>query len=280
MPIYRPTELQEFLSSLGVTPKKVLSQNFLIDGNIVQKILACATVTRGDIVLEIGPGPGVLTEALINKGVHVIAIERDDKLADALKRFCNTDVKLHIYAEDAMTFDYEGVLTPLLAPGQKVKVIANLPYHLTSAIVAKLVVMEPIIASLTLMVQDEVGRRFAAKAKEKDYSSFSLFLQLHAAVKYAFTVSANCFYPAPKVASAVVHLDLKPLPEIGDIEAFFKMTRTTFQQRRKMMRSSLRELYTPADVERALIAIGLSHESRPEELSGTQFLALFKQLSH
>lgn len=279
MPLYRPSELQAFLNTLGVEPKKVLSQNFLIDGNIVNKIVACSQVATGDIVLEIGPGPGVLTEALLDKGARVIAVERDEKLAEALKRLSKNENQLFVYADDILAFPIEKVLAYFLRPGEKIKVIANLPYHLTSAIVAKLVPMYNSISSLTLMVQDEVARRFTAKPREKEYSSFSLFLQIYTHARYAFSVSPSCFFPAPRVGSAVVFLELKPPITNIDLDQFFIMTRTAFHQRRKMIRSTLRSLYPPEIIEKALEHIGCSKTARPEELSAEQFMALFRKCS-
>lgn len=279
MPLYRPSELQEFLNSLGISPKKVLSQNFLIDGNIVQKIVDCSQVQANELVLEIGPGPGVLTEALLAKGARVVAVERDDKLAKALTRLSDNDQQLMVYAEDILEFAIEDTFARLLGVGEKIKVIANLPYHLTSVIIAKLVRMHHMISSLTLMVQEEVARRFAARPKEKDYSSFSLYLQFHADVRCACVVSPRCFFPVPKVASAVVHLTLKKPVELGNTDHFFTMTRTAFQQRRKMLRSSLRQLFAPAAIEQALQKIGVSPQARPEELSNEQFITLFRLLT-
>lgn len=279
MPLYRPSELRNFLDSLGISPKKVLSQNFLIDGNIVNKILDSSKVEAGDVVLEIGPGPGVLTEALLDKGATVIAVERDDTLASALNRLSHKPGQLHVFAEDIMTFPIEETLAKLNHTQKKVKVIANLPYHLTSAIIAKLIVMQDLISSLTLMVQEEVARRFTAEANTKNYSSFALFLQFYSNPHYAFLVSSRCFYPAPKVASAVVFLELKePLQSI-DTNSFFHMTRTAFQQRRKMLRSSLKELYPTKDIENALISLGYTAESRPEALSLDTFIK-FHDLLH
>src|SRR5437868_11549702 len=120
MPIYRPTELRDFLNSLGVSPKKVLSQNFLIDGNIVNKILDSSEVQSGDLVLEIGPGPGVLTEALLQRGARVVAVEMDDKLSAALERLQNTGGQLHVFNDDIMLFPIEETLARLCGAGEKV----------------------------------------------------------------------------------------------------------------------------------------------------------------
>lgn len=280
MPIYKPTELRQFLSELGIAPKKVLSQNFLIDGNVVRKILETAGAASGDLVLEIGPGPGSLTEALLEVGANVVAVERDDVLAKALRRLSGDPQRLQIHPADIMGFPIRETLQALLKPGQKAKVIANLPYHLTTAIIEKLIGMHDTISSLTLMVQDEVAKRFCAQPKCKDYGSLTVFLGFYSHVHYAFGVSHQCFHPAPKVNSAIVHFELKKPQAVSDEEAFFKLTRTAFEQRRKMLRGSLKELYSAEAVTEALNAINCNPQARPEELSRDEFIALFEHLHH
>lgn len=278
MPIYKPSELHKFLEELGVRPKKGLSQNFLIDGNILRKIVATAAVEPGDIVVEVGPGPGSLTEELLNSGAHVIAVEKDTAFAQALERLKGPDRHLEVYCDDIMTFPLDEVLKLKLSPGKKAKVIANLPYHLTTPIIAMLIEKRDLFSSLVLMVQEEVARRFVAKPKTGEYSSFTVFLNFFSTPKYAFTVKRQCFYPAPNVDSAIIALDLKEPPHVENQDSFFVLTRTAFQQRRKMLRSSLKEIYNPESIEAALISIGKPAQARPEELSLDEFIALYKKL--
>lgn len=278
MPIYKPSELLNFLDSLGIAPKKGLSQNFLIDRNILHKIAAAAHLQPGDLVLEVGPGPGSLTEELLNKGAAVVAVEKDVVLAGALDRLKTAENRLEVYCDDILTFPIENVIGNRISPTHKAKVIANLPYHLTTPIIVQLVTRRHLFSHLILMVQDEVARRFVAKPKTSDYSSFTLFLNFYTNAQYAFTVNSSCFYPPPKVNSAIVVLELKEPPKVSDEEAFFKMTRTAFGKRRKMLRGSLKELYTPADVESALTQIGQNSQARPEDLSLETFISLFEAL--
>jgi 16S rRNA (adenine1518-N6/adenine1519-N6)-dimethyltransferase len=277
--MYRPSELNAFLNELGIAPKKGLSQNFLIDGNIIRKIVAKADVSPGDIILEIGPGPGALTQGLLDAGAHVFAVDKDAILSKALERLKKPENVLNIFCEDILTFPIEEILLPHLAQGKKAKVIANLPYHLTTPILVQLVPMRHLFSSLTVMVQEEVARRFTAKAGEADYGSFSVFLSFYTDPFYEFFVSRNCFYPAPRVDSAVVRLDLKEPPAVDDVEGFFKMTRTAFSHRRKMLRGALKDLYESSAVTKALEALGQNPLARPEELSLETFLDLFKLLS-
>lgn len=279
MPIYKPTELRAFLDGLGIAPRKGLSQNFLIDGNIIRKIVAAAAVQPGDIVLEVGPGPGSLTQALLEAGAVVVAVEKDTTLAEALKRLQTPTEQLHIYCEDILNFDAEKVLRPLLKGQSKVKMIANLPYHLTTPILAKFAVQDDLFSSLTVMVQEEVGRRIVSHPNTPEYSSFTVFLQFYTDPIYSFTVKRSCFYPIPNVDSAVVHLSLHPPMLKGDASDFFKMTRTAFEHRRKMLRASLKELYGSEKVMAALESLSLNPLTRPENLSLDDFLHLFKILN-
>lgn len=276
--MHKPSELLNFLEGLGIHPKKALSQNFLIDGNIIRKIVSSAGVHAGDVVLEIGPGPGSLTAALLDAGAQVIAIEKDRVLAEALKRFEASGKLLEIVTADVLECALGELLIKHLKPGHKGKVIANLPYHITTPIVAKLLQFSGMISDIVIMVQDEVAKRFVGKPRTPDYGSLTLFLNYYTEPKYVFKVSRNCFYPAPNVDSAVVHLKLRPPPLVSDENRFFQMTRTAFKQRRKMLRVSLKQIYLPSKIEEALQAIGKSSLARPEELSLAEFIAFFEQL--
>jgi len=280
MPIYKPSELHQFLESLGISPKKGLSQNFLIDGNILRKIVAAANLSKEDVVIEVGPGPGSLTEELLNSQAHVIAVEKDIVLAKALERLKTEGRQLDIYCDDIMEFPLEQTLAPLLSEGRKAKVVANLPYHLTTPIIAEMVTKTHLFSTLIFMVQDEVARRFTALPGTSEYSSFTVFLNFYCKPRYAFTVNSTCFYPQPSVNSAIVVLELKEPPKVSSVEGFFKMTRQAFGKRRKMMRGSLKDLYAPASVEKSLVEIGHSPLARPEELSLDEFIILFEKLNN
>ncbi len=278
MPIYKPSELNEFLEGLGINPKKSLSQNFLIDGNILRKIVAVADVKPGDLVVEIGPGPGALTEFLLAAGAEVLAVEKDTTLGNSLARFKSSYPKLEIQIADILEFPLQEELSKRLLPGKKAKVIANLPYHITTPIIARLVKMHACISEVVVMVQDEVARRFVGLPGTPDYSALTVFLHFFSSPKYAFKVGNKCFYPAPKVDSAVVQLTLTPPLKVSSEDLFFKMVREAFNHRRKMLRSSLKELYMPAKIEEALAEMHAAPTSRPEELSLQQLIALFEAL--
>lgn len=280
MKISNPKELKRFLDEYGLTAKKSASQNFLIDGNIVRKIVAEAHLSPDDVVVEIGPGPGALTEELLETGCSVIAIEKDQELGSLLNRFATSEKRLSVYVEDFLKFDLSNLLKKKLAPGKKAKVVANLPYHITTPILEKLLPLNECISDLILMVQKEVAVRFVAPIGTKDYSSFTVFLQFFSKVSYCFTIEPSCFSPKPTVQSAVVHLTLTPPPEVKSREGFFAMTRTAFGKRRKMMKSSLKDLFPSKTIEASLKKMSLNPKIRPEELSLAQFIELYGILSN
>ncbi len=278
MPIFKPSELHEFLNAQGLSAKKHLSQNFLIDGNILKKIVKAADVKENEVIFEIGPGPGALTEELLKEKAHVYAIEMDKQLATLLRRLKTPDNHLEVIEGDCLTFDWEGFLKSHLPPGKKAKVVANLPYKITTPILSLLLPLYEWISSITVMVQQEVGVRFVAPQNSSDYSSFTVFLNFFSAPKYCFTISPNCFFPKPKISSALVRLDLKKPPNIPSSEKFFAFVRSTFQQRRKMLRASLKEQFDPSLIQSLLAERGLSELSRPEQLSLDDFLFLYSRL--
>lgn len=275
MTLYRPSELFPFLKSLGIEPKKSLSQNFLIDGNIIRKIVDAGNIEEGDPVLEIGPGPGCLTEALLEKTINIVAIEKDRVLANALNRFENVKT----LEEDALKVPLDTILKAFPQNNKKIKLIANLPYHITTPLLAKFVPLHDTFDKVIVMVQDEVGKRITAAPNTSDFGSLSLFLSYFADCKYLFKVSRKCFYPAPKVDSAVILFNLKKPKETIDTDKFFELTRQAFQQRRKALRGALSTLYPKALIEKALSELQLDPLIRGEALSLDQFIALFKILT-
>ncbi len=270
MKMHKPSELRAFLEELGVHAKSHLSQNFLIDGNVIHKIVRTAEIQPNDIVLEIGPGPGALTEALLEQGASVIAIEMDPVFAEKLHRLQTPDQRLQVIQADVLSVALDQLLR-----GKKSKVVTNLPYHITTPILTRLLPLYTEISTLTLMVQKEFAERMIAKTNTSDYSSFTVFLQFYSTVVSSFIVSPNCFYPKPNVFSSVVHCQLHPPPLENDVEAFFQLTRSAFGKRRKMLRSSLKDLYSATAVEQALLKLGRPNTARPEQLSLKEFISLF-----
>lgn len=281
MALYKPTELRQFLMERGIEPRRSMSQNFLIDGNIVRKIVKAADVASGDTILEIGPGPGVLTEELLAQGAEVIAIEKDRELASALARLQPSEEhRLHIIVADALHTDWEVNLKPYsIAKGAKAKVVANLPYNITTPLITSLLPRYDLFSHIVVMVQHEVAERMAAAAGSSAIGSLTIFCQFFSEIQYAFGVKCSCFFPAPSVDSAVVIFTLKRPPlEGAEQEKFFTLTRTAYQQRRKMLRGSLSLLSPSQSIEDVLAAIGAEPTARPEQLSLLQWIALTRSL--
>ncbi len=259
-------ETLSLLNELGTKPKKGLSQNFLIDQNVVRKIIQTADIQKGDVVLEIGPGPGCLTSLLLEKGATVYCIEKDPIFAKALYRLQTEDHRLIVHCADALDFSFSQV------PFQKV--VANLPYHITTPLLEKCFAHP--FTSLTLMVQKQVADRIFAKNGTKSFGSLTLFAQYYSTLKHQFTVTANCFFPKPNVDSAVIHLAGKePLKK----EHFFPYMRKSFQQRRKTLSRSLQDFATPEQIKKALQAVSIREDARPEMLSLDQWISFVEAVS-
>jgi len=271
MPLYRIQELNQFLSENGLQAKKGLSQNFLIDKNILDKMVAVAEVQEKDTVLEIGPGPGVLTEALLLKGAKVIAIEKDANFARLLPRLCEKDSgKLVVYEDDALECDIERLVPP------SSKIVANLPYQITAPLLGKLLPLYPAVSSVTVMVQKEVAERMTAKAGSKTFGHLSLFCQSYAELSYCFTVKNTCFSPAPKVDSAIVHCKLRA-PIGADMEHFLQFSRLAFQHKRKTLKANLKYFYLKETVERFFEDEHLSSNIRAEEIPAADLYRLWEK---
>lgn len=260
-------ETLSFLSEHGIFPKKGLSQNFLVEPNVVRKIAKTADIQPGETILEIGPGIGSLTKHLLDLGASVIAIEKDLFLAKALQRFQTEDQRLKIYADDALKFPFETI--------QFDRVVANLPYNITTPLLEKF--LRYPFKSLTVMIQTEVADRIAAKEGTKEYGSLSLFIRYYANLKEKFTVSHNCFYPKPSVSSTVIHLEPKEKPDVSE-ETFFLFMRAAFQKRRKMLSSTLKNLIPSIETKKALEALNLRSDARPEMLSFDEWLLFLKKI--
>lgn len=258
------SELIPFLESIDAKPKKRLSQNFLIDPNILRKIVQTAEIKPGDAVLEIGPGPGALTAALLERGASVYAVEMDSIFARELHRLQNG--KLIIINADILTFPFETL-------PREFKIAANLPYHITTPILEKVFCSS--FSSFTAMVQKEVACRMMAVPKTKEFGPLSLFVQFYAKKQASFNVAPTCFYPRPKIDSTVIRLDRRPLPNI-DPEYFFSLSKKAFQKRRKMLSSTLP--YPKERIRTVLSKMDVRKDARPEDLSLEQWVALANAL--
>jgi 16S rRNA (adenine1518-N6/adenine1519-N6)-dimethyltransferase len=263
--------LREVIAKHGLQAKKQLGQNFLLDLNLTARIARAAGDLSGTTVIEIGPGPGGLTRALLAAGARqVIAIERDDRTLPALAEIAAAyPGRLQLIADDALEVDYAQ-----LAEGPT-RIVANLPYNIATPLLTAWVGREawpPFFESLTLMFQREVAERIVARPGDKAFGRLAVLCGWRTEARIAFNVDRSAFTPPPKVTSSVVHLVPKPVTpglQVKDLEA---VTRAAFGQRRKMIRQSLKSTRVP--VERLLEAAGLEGNERAEELPVEAFLAM------
>ena len=243
-------------------PQACLSQNFLIDQKVVKRIVDLSEVKKGEQVLEIGPGRGILTKTLLETGAFVIAVEKDPHLFTALQKWKHP--RLRLICKDILRVDL-----PSLLQDARVKIVANIPYHITGLLIRKFLPMEKWITELTLMVQKEVAQRLSAEPKTAHYSFLTLLASYYSDPKFLFTVEPTCFYPKPKVTSALVRLKLKRVDQ--ETSPFWELARIAFNKRRKMLSTSLRPLFSLNEIRSALLKMGLSVKARPQELSLEEF---------
>lgn len=272
--LYKPSKLSEILTKYGFRFTKSLGQNFLIDGNIVRKIADAAEITKGDNVLEIGPGVGTLTEELALRAKKVLAVEIDEKLRDLHKETLDIDNVKVIYG-DFLDLDLKK-LTEDEFGGESFKVVANLPYYVTTPIIEKLILAKVNLISITVMVQKEVAKRLAAEPGNKDYGSLSVFINYYTDCLYKFQVPSSVFMPKPNVDSAVVNLVMKKREDL-DTDFLFKVVRAAFTTRRKTILNSLSNSklnYTKEDIKRALELSGIDERRRAETLKLEEFIVL------
>ncbi|GAB4226206.1 MAG: 16S rRNA (adenine(1518)-N(6)/adenine(1519)-N(6)) -dimethyltransferase RsmA [Chlamydiales bacterium] len=273
--IYRPKDLQDFLRREGISPKKGLSQNFLIDQNVIKKMIDILHLEPGDTVLEIGPGPGAFTDFLAKiPHINILAIEKDLTLTHLLEEKYRNHPRVRIVNSDILACE----LSTLIPADQKVKVISNLPFSITAPALAKCLPLQDQIHSMTLILQDEVAKRICANPGSKQMSSLTLFVQFYSEVHYICSVSRRSFFPVPKVEAAIIHFKLRPPPQMINAENFFSFVRKGYQQRRKMLSSSIGKFYGGSGkVKEILSKCGISPQARPEDLSLTQFMQFFER---
>jgi 16S rRNA (adenine1518-N6/adenine1519-N6)-dimethyltransferase len=262
------SEINATLREIRVSPVKTLGQNFLHDRNLARWIVEKAALSPDDYVVEIGPGLGALTEFILESGVRVLAIEKDQRLVEFLrKRFAGS--RLEVVHGDAVDFD----VRPLFAE-PRVKLLGNLPYYISSQLLLKFTKYPSPISLWLLMLQKEMARRISAAPGTSDYGALSLVVQLQYRVEYLRTVPASVFLPQPDVDSAFVRITPRLPDELPshDPETFFCLVRQGFSQRRKQLRNLLREeIPVWEDAARVL---GFDPRARAEELSLEQWIAL------
>ena len=278
-----PKETIQVLQKHEFQFKKKFGQNFLIDPHVLDKIVDAAQITKDDFVLEIGPGIGTLTQYLCENARQVLAVEIDDKLIPILKETLQPYDNVEVLHGDILKVDINKLVEEKNG-GRPIKVVANLPYYITTPIIMELFESHVPLANVTVMVQKEVADRMKAEPGTKDYGALSLAVQYYAKPYIAAFVPPNCFMPRPNVGSAVIRLDcLARVPvEVHNEKLMFRLIRASFNQRRKTLQNGIAnsaELsFTKEQAARAIEQTGFDVRIRGEKLGLEEFARLADEL--
>ncbi|MBF0484017.1 MAG: ribosomal RNA small subunit methyltransferase A [Candidatus Omnitrophica bacterium] len=252
--------------------KKSLGQNFLTNSAIIKKIIEVCDLKKDDVVLEIGPGKGAITEGIASRVKQVLAVEADHTLAKYLhEKFTGTNIT--VFSEDILKFDFEKL-------PDNIKLISNLPYNIATPIIEKVIAHRRKFNQFFMMVQLEYGQRMCAVPGNKTYGSFSCFVQYYGLPEILFKIGRGAFQPMPKVQSCFIKYDLfKKLPQEFHIEErLFMIIRTAFQQRRKTILNSLNGFADKASLEKIFVKLGIDSQDRAESLSLGQYIKIAGEL--
>ena len=278
-----PTEIKQLLEQYGLRPVHDRGQNFLLDDGVIEKMLAAADIKPGDKVLEIGPGLGVLTDQLLEAGADVLAVELDPGLARIMRDRHEDNPKFQLVEGDFLSFDLQDLSTKLGSPGEgEYKIVANLPYAITSDAIKKMLTTSPKPHSVTIMIQREVAER--ATAQPPKSGLLSIVLQTYGQAKIVTRVPAGSFWPAPKVESAVLHISLYSSEKISETlagippEKFLKIVSQGFAQKRKQLKNTLGKQYDKKLIEQAFENAQLEPSERPERVTFEQWVTVVKTL--
>jgi 16S rRNA (adenine1518-N6/adenine1519-N6)-dimethyltransferase len=278
--LYSPKIMKEILERHGFEFSKGLGQNFIIDGNIINKIVEAAGIDDNTGVIEIGPGFGTLTQGLCEKAKKVVAIEIDKSLRPVHIDTLGYE-NLKIIYDDFMKVDVNKLIEDEFE-GLKVKLVANLPYYITTPIIMKVLEEKINISGITVMVQKEVAHRLSAKPGSKDYGAISLAVEYRANSRISLIVPSTVFMPRPKVDSAVITMDIldKPRVEVSDEKKLFAVIRAAFGQRRKTIHNSLSSNLgiDKVKIKDAIERAGIDPSIRAEMLSIYEFAKLAEEI--
>lgn len=274
-----PKETIQVLQKHEFQFKKKFGQNFLIDPHVLDKIVDAAQITKDDFVLEIGPGIGTLTQYLCENARQVLAVEIDDKLIPILKETLQPYDNVEVLHGDILKQDIQQI-ADTYNDGKPIKVVANLPYYITTPIIMELFESHVPLANVTVMVQKEVADRMQVGPGSKDYGALSLAVQYYASPYIVANVPPNCFIPRPNVGSAVIRLTRyqEPPVQVKDPKLMFKLIRASFNQRRKTLQNGLNNSpeisFSKEEITKAIESLGVSPSVRGEALSLEQFAQL------
>jgi len=266
---------KDVIKQYDIKPLKKLGQSFLLDQNIIKKIATAAGITKDDIVVEIGAGIGVLTEILAQKSRRLIAVELDKNLVEILQEKLAGLDNVEINSGDILKYDFNSISNIY---DSKIKVVGNVPYNISSPVIFRLLSFRSVISDFTLMLQKEVVERLVARPNNKSYGVPSVLLQMLASVEKVFDVPATCFYPQPKVESAVIAGAFlnKPVLELLNDAFFTQLVKAAFAQRRKMLTNNLKNSNLLSNIKEEklneiLNKAGIDGRRRGETLSVTEF---------
>ena len=266
---------KELLQKYNLQAKKKFGQNFLIDSNVVKKIVACANINKETTAIEIGPGLGSMTELLCDSAKKVICFEIDHDMVNILTNELNKD-NLEIIGKDFLKVD----LKDYIKDEERIIVVSNLPYYITTPIISK-ILEDNIVSEIYVMVQDEVADRLVSDAGSKEYGSLSVLIRYYSNAKYEFKVSRNCFYPSPNVDSAIVSMKkCKKDYGLNNEANFLKFVQDIFAMRRKTLINNVLNKYSVKreKIEDILKEMGLDPNVRSESLNLDKIVELYQKL--
>lgn len=263
------------LARYGFAPKKAFSQNFLVDKRAVQRIAEATRADASSVVVELGPGAGTLTTALLATGAEVVGVERDRDMAQVLRAELGDEPRFSLVEDDAATVDLTAIAT---ARGRELIVAGNLPYAITGAILRQLSTHRESIVRAVVMVQKEVRDRLLASPGTKAYGAPTVFVQAGYAVEPVFTLAPGAFFPPPKVSSAVIRLERLAVPRAVETPALRETVQAIFASRRKTLRNSLRRIAPEEKIDAALEKTGIDGSDRGETLTVERIAELAEAL--
>jgi 16S rRNA (adenine1518-N6/adenine1519-N6)-dimethyltransferase len=277
---------RSIMSKFNIVANKRYGQNFLIDDNVLENIVEASNVTEEDLVIEIGPGLGNLTEYLLERAKYVLLIEIDPKMIDVLEDRFNGIKNYTLLNEDILKVDIDGVVKEIEEKNnlkfRNVKVVANLPYYITTPILFKLLEDENTISDITVMVQKEVAQRMVASPKSKDFGILTLMVDYFSNANIEIIVPNSSFIPEPGVVSAVINLKKNRKYNVKNEKLFFELIHKAFAQRRKKMINSLTATnfnnMTKQQIEELFTKCGLDFNTRAEELRIEEYINIINNI--
>lgn len=280
-----PSRTKEILAKHGFTFKKSLGQNFLTEPNILRKIVETAEITENTNVIEVGPGIGALTEHLAQHARQVLAFEIDDRLIPVLADTLSDYPNVSVVHQDVLQADLLTITNEIFQEERPIKVVANLPYYITTPIMMHFLESNLPVAEMVVMMQKEVADRISAQPGTKAYGSLSIAVQYYMEAKLAFIVPKTVFVPQPNVDSAILKLTRRATPavQVTSEKEFFKLTKSAFQLRRKTLWNNLQNSYgkdaaTKQWLQESLTAAGIEPSRRGETLSLAEFATLSNEM--